>query len=160
MDEYQESYLRKYIHESREQRSELRAELLRNTKQELPQLRELLDKINDEWTYEQLVYRYYYGSFKVYQAQEYTLEIVNAIHRLLPGRDLSPGFYNLIKKGTNKKFEMSVNERWEEEALPILNAFLHLRHVLEMLIKYGSELEEPEALPFGWATIMLLYGLR
>ena len=161
MDEYTNKYLDKYINQTQEERAKLRVELLSNIREEMSALKELLNTINEESTYEQMFYRYHYGSFKVYIiAQVYTSMVVEILEKLLPGRDLAPTFYSLIQKGTGKEFDISVNETWEEEPLQILNAFLHMRHILEMLVKYGETLEDPNSLPYGWATILLLYGLR
>jgi hypothetical protein len=56
---------------------------------------------------------------------------------------------------------MEVNQRWTEATRPILEAFFHARYFLEMVCKYGKELEEPaESLPSGWAAVFELYGLR
>ncbi len=158
-EEYIRMWHDKYLLEPKEESARLRAELLNNIKNELPNLKELFNEINRE-VYEELMYRYHYGSFKVYSAQKYTLKIVQVAKELLPGRDFSPSWHSLITQGTGKEFDISVNDQWEEEPLQIVTAFLHMRHFLEMLIKYGETLENPETLPYGWATILLLYGLR
>jgi len=159
-EEYIRMWHHKYLHEPKEESARLRVELLNNIRNQLPNLKELFNEINKEGIYEQLFYRFHYGSFKVYSAQEYTLKIVQVVKDLLPGRDFSPSWHSLITQGTGKKFDISVNDQWEEEPLQILTAFLHMRHFLEMLIQYGETLDNPEALPYGWATILLLYGLR
>lgn len=144
----------------REEEAKLRRQLLSNIKEKLPDLKELLKEINEEWVCEQAVYRYYYMSFKIYGYQKYTQKVVDILEDLMPGIDLTSPFREVFNPGLNKQWDWDANDNWEGEALPILNAFLHSKHILEMLIKYGEELENTETLPYGWATILLLYGLR
>jgi len=56
---------------------------------------------------------------------------------------------------------MEVNQRWGAATRPILEAFFHARYFLEMVCRYGRELNEPtDSLPSGWAAVLYLYGLR
>jgi hypothetical protein len=160
------------IHEDR--RDTLSCELLAAVKTQLPKLRELYAEVSDR-NYEDPIYRFYHGSFKVYGLQLATGEIVWALHELLPGIPLNEMFMTIIREGTGKKFNRSHNRRWQEETRPILEAFFHARFFLEMAIRYGEELEEVpqglpnmteappigwEGLPSGWAAFLYLYDLR
>jgi hypothetical protein len=128
----------------------------------LPQLKELLLKVNGHWAYEDGVYRFYHQSFKVFHLQESTLEIVAALRGLAPHLRLNAWFLQIVDQGTSRKFDMNRrNDYWLEETRPILEAFFHARHFLEMICKYGRALKEPPmAMPSGWATVLYLYGLR
>lgn len=138
--------------------------LLKNIKKHLPQLEELLKKINDHWVYEDRVYRYYHGSFKVYYLQDITNEIVKELKLISPHKDkndLNKDFMEILRDGTSKVFEISHNQEWGKHARPILEAFFHAKYFLEMAVKYGRELERsPNMLPSGWASLLHLYKIR
>jgi len=59
-------------------------QLFANIKQQLPVLETLFEEISGHWVYEDLVYRFYHGSFKVYALQEITLRIADALKELAP----------------------------------------------------------------------------
>ena len=43
----------------------------------------------------------------------------------------------------------------------LIEAFLHAKFFLEMVVKYGKELEAAQnLLPSGWAAVLCLYDLR
>jgi hypothetical protein len=63
------------------------SELLRNLRIYRTDIEELLAKANDQWGYEDPVYRYYHQSFKVYSLQEQTKAIVDLLRKLLPTRE-------------------------------------------------------------------------
>jgi hypothetical protein len=53
--------------------------LLKNLKEELPALEELLAACGDHWGYEDPVYRFYHQSYNLYGLQSQTLEIVERL---------------------------------------------------------------------------------
>lgn len=59
-----------------EEKCEKERELLRNIKLRLPELENLLSRVNSHWGYEDLIYRFYHHSNKVYQIQKITQEII------------------------------------------------------------------------------------
>lgn len=69
------------------------AELLGNIRRDLHALASLASEVRDTWTEEDLVYRFWHQSFKVYWIQELTLRIVGALENLAPdaARRNSPG---------------------------------------------------------------------
>jgi hypothetical protein len=145
---------------SDERRAE-EAKLLAAIKEALPRLEELWQQSNSHWGYEDPVYRFYHQSFKVFGLQGQTAEIVGALRSLAPHLPLNPWFTQIVDDGSAEQFTPDVNQRWLEATRPILEAFFHARYFLEMVCKYGRELEEPpEALPSGWAAVLYLYGLR
>jgi hypothetical protein len=130
-------------------------------KAKLPELQELLRAASDDWGYEDPIYRFYHLSFKVYRLQETTQAIVAALTSLLPQRPLNRQFMEIVQQGTGKTFVPEHNKRWLEVTRPILEAFFHARYFLEMVCKYGNELESPPTLlPSGWASVLYLYELR
>jgi hypothetical protein len=54
---------------------------------------------------------------------------------------LNKSLEQIIAEGTSKKFSAETNQRWLEETRPILEAFFHAKTMLELAVKYGSELE-------------------
>ena len=138
-------------------------ELLANIKARMPELEQLLVEMSSHWSYEDPVYRFYYGSFKVYDLQEQTRRIVEVLESLAPeGAVLSSLFREIMGAGADgKKFEMDHNQEWTRHTRPFVEAFFHARFFLEMAVKYGEELDTaPTTLPSGWAALLCLYGMR
>jgi hypothetical protein len=129
----------------------------------LPELEALLVKIGDHWVYEDLIYRYYHHSFKVYYIQEHTKEIYNMLVKLnFEDAPLNRLFMNVYNEGCNDiKWVHEHNTEWSLICRPLVEAFFHAKYFLEMIVKYGKELETaPELLPSGWASVLTLYNLR
>lgn len=159
-------------------------ELVANLKRTLPDLEKLLEEINDHWVYEDRIYRFFHQSFKVFDLQEHTLEIVEMLKGLTPKPDaerkrpkfyyyflmaeqpaqppvLHPWFMEIIKSGTGKTFKLDDNQNWLSVTRPIVEAFFYAKYFLEMAVRYGKELEvAPRMLPSGWAAFLYLYDLR
>jgi hypothetical protein len=136
--------------------------LLKNIKDSLPKLKELLEKANGHWYLEDYIYRYYHGSFKVYYVQSTTVEIVKALIELAPeGVTFNRQFKEIFKQGTGKIFSSSHNANWDKHTRPMLEAFFHAKYFLEMAVKYGEELKvAPTCLPSGWACLLYFFSLR
>jgi len=135
-------------------------ELLEAIRQRLPELDALLERSDSHWGREDLVYRFYHQSWKVYGVQALTSEIVSVL-RSLSHRPLNELFLRIVEEGTGRKFSTDDNANWASATRPLLEAFFHARYFLEMIVRYGRELEEPPTiLPSGWAAVLELYGLR
>jgi hypothetical protein len=135
--------------------------LLMAIKANLPDLKALRDRARSHWEYEDSIYRFYHGSFKVYGIQRLTLQIVSALRALLPDRSLNERFMRIVSDGTGREFTPEVNASWEATTRPLLEAFFHAQYFLEMVVKYGEELDEPPSpLPSGWAAVLYLYNMR
>jgi len=148
-----------------EERPEKQSFLLQNIKSNLPLLESLLKEVESHWGYEDLVYRYYDQSFRVYHAQERSKEIYKALEMIsphTPKRICDEKFNNLIKKGASGiKWVPEHNQRWEEVCEPMVNAFLHAKYFLEMAVKYGKKYDEaPNVMDSGWAALLELYNIR
>ena len=138
-------------------------QLLANIKANLSALETLLEEVSSHWVYEDSIYRFYYQSFKVYGLQHITMRIVDALRNIVPeGRSLCKEFEKIIKESAGgKEFEPEHNAKWTHHTRPFVEAFFHAKFFLEMVVKYGKEMEEPpEMLPSGWAAILGLYNLR
>lgn len=151
--------------------------LLKNIKKHLPELEVILNTVNKDYTYGDMVYRFYHGSLKVYGVQEITLEIAKALRDIAPegtsfvsaregGVLTNPQNFNfqfeeIFQEGTGKKFCNKHNKKWNKHTRPMLEAFFHAKYFLEMAVKYGKELEKaPIELPSGWAGLLYFYNLR
>ena len=136
-------------------------QLLKNLVKKMPVLEKLLIKCGSHWGYENPLYRFYHQSYKVYNLQAQTMEIVTALQSLLPDIPLNDWFGEIVQEGTGKTFSLEDNEHWLQSTRPILEAFFHARFFLEMAVKYGKELDvPPNLLPSGWAALLSFYNLR
>lgn len=135
--------------------------LIANIASRINDLKCLLDEVNHKWVYDDLVYRFYYQSYKVYGLQESTLAIVEQFKSLAPRLPLNGWFMRIVSQGTGKQFQMEDNQEWLEVTRPIVEAFFHARYFLEMICKYGTQFEEPPTvMPGGWAAVLCLFNLR
>ncbi len=135
--------------------------LLTNIKQRMAELEALLVRAQSHWGYEDYVYRFYHQSWKVFGVQSTTAQIVKVLRELLPDVELNRRFLSIIEEGTGKQFSLDMNAKWAESTRALLEAFFHARFMLEMVIKYGRELDSPpQMLPSGWAAVLSLYELR
>jgi hypothetical protein len=142
--------------------SKMEDQLLTNVKLRLPELEELMEEMNSHWYYEDPIYRFYYQSFKVYNLQNETKKIVEALKSIAPeGQNFCKEFQEIIESGASgKKFEMENNENWTYHTRIFVEAFFHAKFFLEMAVKYGKELKKPpDMLPSGWAALLCLYNL-
>lgn len=136
--------------------------LTSNINQRLADIDALLEKVNDKWVAEDLVYRFWHQSFKVYLLQPTTEAIVALLRELAPGElGLNPWFEEIVKEGTGRKFDMSDNKNWVSATRPVIDAFFHARYMLEMVAKYGKiRNQEEQFIASGWAAVLCLYNLR
>lgn len=135
-------------------------QLLQNIKREYSQLRKLLSEVNSHWYYEDYIYRFYHGSFKVYGLQYVTRKIAESLRKVAPEEFIfCSSFQDLMKKGAgNKQWKQSHNSNWERHTRIFLEAFFHAKYFLEMAVKYGKELDRaPTSMPSGWAALLSLY---
>lgn len=137
-------------------------ELLANLKSALPSLRSTRDKISNEWVGVDLIYRFWHQSFKVYGLQSYTQVVAAELEALAPqGTNLHPWFSSILSQGTGKLFDLSHNDDWLAHTRPILEAFWHAAHMLDIAIEAAETLEHaPAMLPSGWATLLELFQIR
>ncbi len=138
-------------------------DLLANIHAQWPKLNKLLNEVNSHWIYEDLIYRFYYQSFKVYAIQDVTAKITGALKNIAPkGATLSPMYKKIYRAGASRKqFKLEHNQRWSVHTRPFLETFFHAKFFLEMAVKYGKELKTvPAIMPSGWAALLCLYNLR
>lgn len=139
--------------------------LLENIKRNLIFLEERLEDANSYWKYEDIIYRYYHESFKVYRIQSLIKELYNALEKISPHnnkRVFNDRFLKIISGGTKDiSWEPKHNEKWDEICRPFLEAFFHSKYFLEMAIKYGKKYDfVPNRMDSGWAALLELYKIR
>lgn len=135
--------------------------LLANIKLALPTLEQWHHEATNCWAEEDLIYRYYHGSFKVQWLQSHTIAAVDIFKKI--DTNLNEEFLRIVKEGTPGQFQMGWNQSWEKIALPITTAYFHAKYFVEQLIKYGKTIAEGEApmlLPSGWASVLYLFNQR
>jgi hypothetical protein len=115
--------------------------------------------------YEDGVYRFYHHSFKVYRLQQNTRRAVALFRKigdpLGNWNSLSDLFEGIARDGTERRFRMHHNRDWPHHTRPIVEAFLHTRYFLDMMLQSARELETaPQILPSGWASVLYLYEMR
>ena len=124
-------------------------ELFKRLKADLPAFEVLVARCQSTRC-EDLVYRFYHQSFKVYRIQDLTAEVTDKLRSLASGRPLNSWFEQIVKEGTGREFKQDDNGNWLALTRPMLEAFFHARYFLEMAAKYGRELESPpNVLPSG-----------
>lgn len=136
--------------------------LLSNIKGALPDLRRLSESVEQDYGFEENVYRYYHQSYKAYTAQGTTNNIVCLLEEIDPKLEpeFCPFFAEIIKEGTAIMFNLHHNTKWHE-ARHIVEAFFHAKYFLDMAVKYGEQYEEaPRVLDYGWAALLELYMIR
>lgn len=146
-----------------EQRELLEQELLANLKAHADELAKILASVSDR-AYEDVVYRFYHYSFKVYpQATHHTQNMVDCLRRMAPtGTRLAPLFEEICQGSIEQtEFELPNCDDWGKRMRPFIEAFFHARYFVEMAVKYADTLQEPPRLiPSGWAALLSLYGIR
>lgn len=142
--------------------------LLSNLKAHLPELEAAYAKyvevkMKDEMhPAEDLIYRFYHYSFKVYRAQQVTEHIVGLLKKVAPaGFELCDWFEEIVKDGTGKVWQLEHNKEWTKHTRPIMEAYFHAIYFLKAAVRYGKKLKKaPNMLPSGWAALLELYGIR
>ena len=143
-----------------DERERLIVVLAENLHARRAELEALLTKINRR--YEDLVYRFYHGSFKAFGMQDETAQMAAALRSVAPERRAFCWmFAELLAAGTGRNFTVETNGRWMEEVGPIVAAYLHARFLLEMATKVAAD-PNPDCGTIGypWATILSLFDLR
>ena len=147
-----------YYEDIRLQRDQI---LLEEIKKYLPALNELLIQMED--IYEDGTYRFYHQSKKVYSLKYCTTEAADLFKKIAQSidRSLCNLFEEIVAQGTGVTFESAHNENWPLHTRPIVEAFFHAKYFVEMMVKYGGQMESVSpVLPSCWAAILELYNQR
>ena len=135
--------------------------LLKSIKDNMQELKDLQRECDKMWGAEDYWYRFYHHSFKVYSLQSFTSNIVDVFQKIMPDRPLHYWFIEIVSEGTGHNFDLKHNEDWLRHTRPILEAYAHAKQFLDMMVKYGEQLDEaPSCLPSGWGMVLYLYKMR
>lgn len=149
-----------------EKRKALEEALLANLKAKMPMLEGKLAEYSGHWGYEDPIYRFYHGSFKVFYLQSSTKDIVDLLVSCAPTsgpmEPINEDFKRVYEAARAVgDFQLEYNRDWHGKAGPVVAAFLHAKYFLEMAVRYGKELESaPDCLPSGWAAFLYFYNMR
>jgi len=142
----------------------LHNQLLENIRQNQGEIEKLLTQVRSHRGHEDMLYRFYHNSFKVYRIQSLTGEIVKLLRSLDPRpgeQPLNEYFELILCEGTGKTWAREHNDDWLKNTRPMLEAFHHALMFLEHADEYGEALEEaPSAIPSGWGHLLYLFCLR
>lgn len=143
-------------------RRKYQKQLFASLKAQQSELEKLLASVMEEWSYDDLIYRYYHHSFKVYWLQGKTEKIHTALAALAPaGVKLNERYLHIYRNGMGRAFKRGHNRNWDFNTRPILEAFFHAKYFLEMAVKTAQTMEEPQPpLPSYYAGFLYLYNLR
>ena len=134
-------------------------ELFSNIKAALPELEILLAECKSEYT--NCFYRFYHQSYKVYYAQHLTHSMVCALAALMPKYEMNKDFLHIVKEGTGREFERSVNKDWINQTKPMLDACHHAMFFLEAAITCAREMDAPRCtISHEWGLVLHLFNLR
>lgn len=144
-----------------EKQLELEAKLLETIQEKQTELLKMKEWADNQFGGgEDMVYRFYHQSFKVYRVQEWTGKMVELIRSLLPV-ELNSYFERIVEEGTGKVFKMDHNTKWYEETKPLIDTYLHTRHILDLIVKYGiNGTENDRTGDPGWYTVLYIYKIR
>jgi len=132
--------------------------LLQSIKASLPELTTLLEETDDV---EDGVYRFYHQSIKVYRLQSYTEDIIAKLQTLAPHLRMNEWLTQIVTEGTGRERDNVDNDNWLATTRHMVEAYFHARYFLEMVCKYGQELDSsPMVMPSGWAAVLYLFDLR
>ncbi|HAS50825.1 MAG TPA: hypothetical protein DCS21_03440 [Gammaproteobacteria bacterium] len=112
--------------------------------------------MNSDRVCEDLIYRFYHQSFKVYYLQNETKKMVAALKNIAPSGTVFCALFDEICQAgaSDRQFEF-------DHTRVFFEAFFHAKFFLEMAVKYGKEFEtSPSLLRSGWAALLSLYGIR
>jgi hypothetical protein len=152
-----------YINSRDDTKPTIHDRLLANIKKHLPELEELLKEVNEDYNFNDGIYRFLHYSYKVFYAQDITVKVMKALRDLAPeGCSSNPIIDQIVKEGTGKIFKEKYNKDWLKYTRPIVEAMLYAKYFLEIIIKNGKEIKGkvPACMASDWAAISYFYGIR
>lgn len=131
----------------------------------LEEAKALKVEFENDWETSNHFYRFYHQSYKAYRAQGVTKKCVKFFEKIA-GEEfkLDKWFLQIVDEGTGQIFELSHNQNWLKHVRPQIEAMLHAKFFLDLIVKYGEELKDEEEPPLilnnGWAAILYLFNER
>ncbi|MDA1334554.1 MAG: hypothetical protein O2794_00865 [bacterium] len=133
--------------------------LLHSIHLHLAELETLLRQVT--FNYDDGVYRFYHGSAKVFFLQFDTEKMIERFCTLfiVP---LNKDLLTIVEDGTGFKWRLGVQFTLDDTRR-VVEAFLHAKYFLEMLVMSGKGIIgplPPATMPAHWASVLYLYNLR
>lgn len=131
----------------------------------LEEAKALKEELDNDWYTPNHFYRFYHQSFKAYKAQDVTRKCVNFFEKIA-GEEfkLNKWFLQIVEEGTGQVFDLDHNNEWLKHVRPQVEAMLHAKFFLDLIVKHGEELrnekEPPSLLENGWAAVLYLFNER
>ncbi|MEI7719483.1 MAG: hypothetical protein WCI72_06440, partial [archaeon] len=143
----------------------LENKLLVNIQTNLEKIDSCLNSFNSQMGYEEVLYRFFCQSLKVFSANGFTSSGFELLKSLDPKdkKSLDESYSTIVKDALSRKFSLEMNNNWVSSTQPVVDAFLQTKYFLEMASKYGHKFEKdkaPVVLPYGWAALGSLYKFR
>ena len=114
--------------------------------------------------YEDRMYRFYHSSLKVFWLQDVIKETVELLTMLNVNDppQFDKWFVDIVAEAQAKgEFKKEYRDNFQKHARPVVEAFLHCKYFLDMLVKCIKIEEEPtEIAPSGWLALTELYNIR
>lgn len=148
--------------EEREARQRL---LVERVVSHLDEAKALKEKLDRDWGVADNFYRFYHQSFKVYRSQSSTEECLELFKKIAQDDFKLDRYYlQILEDGTGKEFDLSHNQEWLKHTRPIVEAMLHSKFFLDLIVEHGEKLkdvaEPPRLLDSGWAAVLYLFSER
>lgn len=157
--------IRERIRKEQEERNAKHKRFFNSVKSNLEEAKALKEELDKDWYVPNHFYRFYHQSFKAFQAQEVTRKCLNFFQKI--GGDefkLNDWYLQIVKEGIDKEFDLSHNSTWLETTRPLIEAMLHSKMFLDLIVKHGEDLkneeEPPDMLDNGWAAVLYLFNER
>jgi len=156
---------REKIRQEQQAREEKHRRFFQQIKEHLDEAKKLQADLDDDWGVADMFYRFYHCSFKTYRSQELTQRLVNFFEKIAGDEwELNHWFREIVKAGTGHDFDLSHNSDWLKHTRPQIEAMLHAKLFLDLIVKHGDKLtdrdEPPQLLDSGWAAVLYLFNER
>lgn len=145
------------------ERKEKEQKLIERLKERETEIRQLQQQVENWHASPDGIYRFYHHSYKVFSLNHYTEQIVSFFTELMDieRKDLHPWFVEICEEGLGRSFTQEANSNWLNETRPVMEAFFHAKHLLDMMIVYGLDKDAKEREGFGgWFSVLYLYQIR
>ncbi len=94
--------------------------------------------------------------------QSFTTQALDVLQQIAHAidRPLSPWFTEITAQGIGVHFVMEHNTNWLVHTRPIVEAFLHAKYFVEMMVKYGRTMDGAEIMSFflRCGKVILVFG--
>lgn len=156
---------RERIRQEREARQAKHKRFFQRIKDHLEEAKELQVALDEDCGVADNFYRFYHQSFKAYRAQDTTRSIVLLFEKIAGDEwELNQWFTKIVDAGTGHKFDLGHNNDWLKHTRPQIEAMLHAKFFLDLIVKHGEKLKDEEEPPTwldsGWAAVLYLFNER